>query len=264
MARKRAAARSEVPAVDGKPAAAPAKEKPRGLWGYVRSIAPAVLVALAIRAFLFEPFSIPSGSMLPTLDIGDYVIVSKWAYGLRMPFTNDMLWQAAEPRRGDVIVFEKPFEPREDLIKRVVGLPGDVVTLRDGVVYVNGEAQPRRLLQEAFAFEDRDEASGRWTERHGALFEEKLERDSGAAHAHLVLQTNPFETDEGPFRVPPGEVMVMGDNRDNSADSRVGGWFVPFGNIRGRADVIGFSAGNGRLRMDRFFRGIDAGVPEGG
>jgi signal peptidase I len=264
MARKRAAVRKEAPAMEGSATPPPEKDAPRGVLGYIRSIAPAVLVALGIRAFLFEPFSIPSGSMLPTLDIGDYVVVSKWAYGVRMPFTNDMLWQARDPQRGDVIVFEKPFEPREALIKRVVGLPGDVVTLKDGVVSVNGTPQPRKLLDEAFAFEDHDEASGRWMERHGSLFEEKLERRDGGVHPHLLLQTNPSEPDEGPFRVPPGEVMVMGDNRDNSADSRVGNWYVPFGNIRGRADVIGFSAGNGRLRMDRFLRGIDAGVPEGG
>lgn len=239
-----------------------AKEKPKGILGAIRSVGPAVAVALGIRAFLFEPFSIPSGSMLPTLQIGDYVVVSKFAYGVRMPFTNEMLWQSAEPKRGDVIVFERPTPPSENLIKRVIGLPGETVRIEDGVVFVDGEKQPRELLETAFPIDDYDERTGRWVATRADLYVEKLDEGADATHPHFVLEQIRGRAPEGPFKVPAGHVLVLGDNRDNSADSRVWG-FVPLGNIRGRADVIGFSWGQDGLRTNRLFRGLDAEVPSG-
>lgn len=238
------------------------KEKPKGLFGAVRSIGPAVAVALAIRAFLFEPFSIPSGSMLPTLQIGDYVVVTKFAYGVRIPFTNEMLWQRGVPERGDVVVFERPTPPAENLIKRVIGLPGETVKIENGVVWIDGVKQPRELLETAHPIDDYDERIRRWVATRADLYVEQLAQLDGDTHAHYVLEQVRGRSPEGPFRVPEGHVLVLGDNRDNSADSRVWG-FVPLGHVRGRADVIGFSWGQDGLRTDRLFRGLDAEVPSG-
>lgn len=245
------------------PNEAPEKEKAPGrkVLEAIRSVATALVVALAIRAFLFEPYSIPSGSMLPTLQIGDYVVVTKFAYGVRMPFTNSMIWQRGLPERGDVIVFERPTTTPETLIKRVVGVGGDEVRIVDGVVWINGEAQERRLLEESHTFDDYLEMSRAWVRASADLFVESFEEPG--RERHLVLHAKRLRRDsEGPFRVPEGHVLVLGDNRDNSTDSRAFG-FVPVGNIRGRADLIGFSWGKSGPRMDRIFRGIDASVPEG-
>lgn len=262
MAKNRgAAATSQESAAPSRPAAE--KEgKAHGLWASIRSIGPAILVALAIRAFLFEPFSIPSGSMLPTLQIGDYVVVTKFAYGVRIPFTNQLAWERKLPARGDVIVFDHPLRTGDDLIKRVVGLPGDEIRLEDGVVLVNGEPQDRRLLEEDHAFDDYSEGMRRWVPSEGDLYVEALDRRDGEVHRHFVIQQVEREPPEGPFRVPAGHVFVLGDNRDNSADSRRDGtWYVPVGHIRGRADVIGFSWGQGGFRGDRFFKSLDGEVP---
>jgi len=241
---------------------AKAKAGQKGIMGFVRSVAPALAVALAIRAFLFEPFSIPSGSMLPTLQIGDYVVVTKFAYGVRIPFTNKMLFQAGIPKRGDVIVFERPTTQPETLIKRVVGLPGELVSIVDGVVTIDGKEQPRSLIERSHAFDDYDEHRSRWRAATADLYTESLSRGDDGAHAHFVMEQIRGQPLQGPWRVPEGMVLVFGDNRDNSADSRVFG-FVPLGNIRGRADVVGFSWGKDGLRTDRILRGIDSRVPGG-
>ncbi|HEY0840944.1 MAG TPA: signal peptidase I [Vulgatibacter sp.] len=238
------------------------KKENKGVLGFVRSVAPALAIALGIRAFLFEPFSIPSGSMLPTLQIGDYVVVSKFAYGVRIPFTNQMLWQAATPERGDVIVFERPTVQPETLIKRVIGLPGETVSIRDGVVVIDGQPQARSLLERDYGFDDFDEHRGRWRAASADLYTENLSRGDGAGHPHFVMEQLHGQPAQGPWRVPEGAVLVFGDNRDNSADSRVFG-FVPLGHIRGRADVVGFSWGKDGLRTDRILRGLDSRVPEG-
>lgn len=258
-----AALASEAAAPAPAPAGAKKKKESKGLLGAIRSVGPAVAIALAIRAFLFEPFSIPSGSMLPTLQIGDYVVVTKFAYGVRVPFSNEMLWQSGLPKRGDVIVFERPTPPTENLIKRVIGLPGEEIRLVDGVVYVNGVKQPRELLETAYPIDDYDEARKVWVPARADLYVEKLAKADAENHQHFVLEQRRDQLPEGPFRVPAGHVLVLGDNRDNSADSRVWG-YVPLGNIRGRADVIGFSWGQDGLRTDRLFRGLDSQVPQGG
>lgn len=240
------------------PATAPSKGK-RAIEG-LRSLVFALLVALAVRAFLFEPYSIPSGSMLPTLQIGDYVVVTKFAYGVRIPFTNTMLWQRDLPKRGDVIVFERPTTQPETLIKRVVGLPGETVEIVDGVIHVNGVAQPRKLLEAGHAFDDYLEMTRSWVSARADLYVESFSGEGGAGD-HLVLQAQRVRRSrEGPYRVPEGHVLVFGDNRDNSTDSRAFG-VVPVGNIRGRADLIGFSWGRSGPRFDRIFHRIDGDVP---
>lgn len=253
------------------PPAAPAGAKDRkkadkgnGMMGFIRSIAPALAIALGIRAFLFEPFSIPSGSMLPTLQIGDYVVVTKFAYGVRVPFTNHMLIQSGVPDRGDVIVFERPTVQPETLIKRVIGLPGEIISIEDGMVKIDGRVQPRTLLEEDYGFDDYDEQHRRWRRASADLYVETLtEPETASRHRHFTLEQFRGQPRQGPWRVPEGHVLVFGDNRDNSADSRVFG-YVPLGNIRGRADVVGFSWGKDGLRTDRLMRGLDAKVPTGG
>lgn len=264
MSQGRSAAREKGHPVGGQGKAGkgePAK-KPKGLLATLRSLLPALLIALGIRAFLFEPFSIPSGSMLPTLQIGDYVVVTKFAYGVRLPFTNTMLWQRKIPERGDVIVFERPTVPPETLIKRVIGLPGEEVRIVGGKLVVDGVEQPSELLESEYAYDDYIEMLQQWIAARADLHVEALRNENGGEGSrHFVLLSDRLgRHDEGPFRVPEGHLLVLGDNRDNSADSRAFGT-VPLGHVRGRADVIGFSWGKDGLRTDRILKGIDADVP---
>src|SRR5690606_16814547 len=163
------------------------------------------------------------------------------------------------PDRGDVIVFERPTSQPETLIKRVVGLPGETVEIIDGIVYVDGKAQPRQLLESGHAFDDYLEFTRSWVNARADLYVESF---PGGAGDHLVLQAQRARRSrEGPYRVPEGHVLVFGDNRDNSTDSRAFG-VVPIGNIRGRADLIGFSWGKSGPRFDRIFHRIDGDVPK--
>jgi len=245
-----------------------------GTVDLVVGLGKALLVALIIRTVLIEPFKIPSGSMLPTLEIGDQIFVNKFIYGVRVPFLNWVPFPLVrKPERGDVIVFNNPVDTSKDFIKRVVGVPGDVIELRDGEqgseLYVNGELQPRRLLSPEFAVWDFPEG-GDWVERRGRLYQEAL-----AGHPHLILETPAMHPPdgEGRYLVPPGTVFVMGDNRDNSSDSRfgLGGQarrpaYVPYGNIKGKAMIVWLPLGHGGLlsglfggtgiRTDRFFHPV--------
>ena len=189
---------------------------------YARSFFPVLLVVLLLRSFLVEPFQIPSGSMRPTLEVGDFILVNKYAYGLRLPVTNTRIVELGEPERGDVMVFRFPNEPSVNFIKRVIGLPGDTLRYEGKQLYVNGEAVPKQLLDEAPVT-----APGEW------LFEERL----GEAGHHIY--NNP--RDPGPrvreIVVPEGHYFTMGDNRDHSNDSRYWG-YVPEDNIVGRAFAV--------------------------
>jgi signal peptidase I len=207
----------------------------------VRVIVHALILALIVRVFLFQPFNIPSGSMIPTLLVGDYLFVSKYSYGYSrysFPFGLNLfpgrVW-ASEPKRGDVVVFKLPRDNETDYIKRVIGLPGDEIQMIHGVLHINGKAVPKVKIAD---FIQRD-ASGR--ERHIARYKETL--PNGVSYPVLDLVKDGFGDNTEVYKVPEGHFFMMGDNRDNSTDSRflseVG--FVPFVNLVGKAQLIFFS-----------------------
>lgn len=174
----------------------------RTLVEYARSFFPVLLFVLVIRSFIFEPFRIPSGSMMPTLLEGDFIFVKKFSYGLRLPVTETKVIETGEPQRGDVIVFRLPSDPSINYIKRVVGLPGDEVIYERQRLTINGET---------VALKQGPDAS--FT---APVFVEDLD-----GRVHDILVTNPqFSTRDGTYRVPVGHYFVMGDNRDRSRDSR--------------------------------------------
>jgi len=210
------------------------------------SVFVAVLVALVLRAFVVEAFKIPSGSMIPTLAIGDQIFVNKYVFGIRIPFTAVRLVNFGMPERGEVVVFICPVPPNEDYIKRIVGLPGDTIEVRESTLYINGAPQPRTPLGRG-TFTDRD-ASGRWNTFDAFAFTETI-----GEHAHTVLQDvtmRPRASDYGPTTVPEGHVFAMGDNRDHSFDSRAWG-MVPLSNILGRSLFVWWSWGEGGLDTHR-------------
>jgi signal peptidase I len=193
---------------------------------YARSFFPVVLIVLLLRSFLVEPFRIPSGSMMPTLLVGDFILVNKFTYGVRLPVLNDKIIEVGEPKRGDIVVFRFPKQPTVDYIKRVIGLPGDRIAYFDKKLYVNG--QP--VKQTSFG---RYQGTGQGANMTGS---ERLEEDlTGVKHAILISPGVP--TVEDVFVVPRGQYFVMGDNRDNSNDSRYWGT-VPEANLVGKAFFI--------------------------
>lgn len=169
---------------------------------YSRSFFPVLLFVLVIRSFIFEPFRIPSGSMMPTLLKGDFIFVKKYAYGLRLPVTESKILDTGEPQRGDVVVFRLPADPSINYIKRVVGLPGDVITYRRHVLTVNGEVVPTEKHPHASPTDPR--------------FVEQL----GEREHQILLRDPNHNTGDNRFQVPEGHYFMMGDNRDNSQDSR--------------------------------------------
>ncbi len=218
------------------------------LWDTLRTWGPALLAVLLIRSVFAEPFRIPSGSMVPTLQIGDHILVTKYSYGLRIPLTRVPIGELDLPERGDIVVFVKPGTDDTflshnidlpvppfatlDYVKRVVGLPGDVIEVRDNQLYINSKAQPRQY-QEKYAF----------VNEHCRPSATKAFTEDLDGHPHTLLTTESYAlrmSDYGPQTVPPGQVFVMGDNRDHSADSRVWG-YVPLRNIKGKARFVWLS-----------------------
>jgi signal peptidase I len=215
-------------------------KKSGGLGETLSVIVQALLLALVIRTFLFQPFSIPSGSMRPTLLEGDYLFVTKWAYGYShhsFPFSPPLfegrIW-GSEPERGDVAVFKYPPDESLDYIKRVIGLPGDRIQLRDGLLIINDEPVKREKIGQI------DNPDVTEQNRPVDVYRETL--PNGVSYEALDIFPGAIEDNTREFVVPEGHYFMMGDNRDNSADSRVWG-FVPAENLVGRANIIFFSIG---------------------
>jgi signal peptidase I len=204
---------------DGEPSKEPA------LVEFSRSFFPIVLIVLLIRSFAYEPFRIPSSSMMPTLRVGDFIFVSKFSYGLRLPVVNTKILALGEPERGDVAVFRLPSDPATNYIKRIIGLPGDVVTMRDKRLWINGEPVQLELHDERVDIE----CGGFWISARPAT-------ETIGRHSHTIYLGDQRDR-SSPFLnrpVPEGQYLVMGDNRDCSRDGRVIG-YIPEGNLVGRA-----------------------------
>lgn len=240
------------------------KKEKQGFFSGTMGLIWAALIALAIRSFCFEPYNIPSSSMVPTLLVGDYLFISKWDYGysrhafpFSIPLIPGRIFYTA-PKQGDIIIFKTPTDNRTDFIKRVIGLPGDTVQVKGGRLHINGALVPREFQEKQF-----------WTTEGGsAVYARYVETLPGGVRHDIyeVSDAMPMVDDTPAVVVPPDHFFVMGDNRDNSQDSRFWG-VVPAKNLIGKARFI-FYSNNGAgwfiefwkwhksLRFSRFFKGI--------
>ena len=229
------------------------KKNNEGFIETIKTIISAVLIALVIRTFAFEPFNIPSGSMLPTLLVGDYLFVSKYSYGYSkhsfplsfMPISGRYFF--SEPKRGDVAVFKLPRDNKTDYIKRIVGLPGDKIQLQAGRLFINGNLVYRDRVEDFV-----DDNSFNFTSK---MFLEKLPNNND--HFILELGDNYLFDNTREYIVPDEHYFMMGDNRDNSEDSRSQVGFVPKENLVGRAEILFFST-NGSASIFEFWKWHDA------
>ena len=221
-------------------------KKSSGFVETVRTVVYAVLIAVVIRTFAYEPFNIPSGSMVPTLLIGDYLFVSKLSYGYSrhslpfgLPLFDGRIW-ATPPERGDVAVFKLPTDGKTDYIKRIVGLPGDRLQVVGGILRINGEPVRRERIEDYLAGSGSDTVYTQYIET----------LPNGVAHRIIERSDDASLDDTGVYVVPPDHYFAMGDNRDNSQDSRVldAVGFIPAANLVGRAEILFFSTdGSARL-----------------
>jgi len=233
---------------------------------YARSFFPVLLLVFVLRGFIAEPFRIPSGSMLPTLEIGDFILVNKFSYGIRLPILHKKIVELNEPKRGDIVVFRHPPLDKISYIKRMVGLPGDLIEHRGNDLIVNGEPVVTVPEGDYLPFGER---------RSLSLNNQTIATDTSAIGGELTGEVVEYSvlfnnnrannTRKGELRVPPGHYFVMGDNRDNSSDSRVWG-LVPDENIIGKAFFVWFhydSVKGGGLKLSRVGTNIEAqALPE--
>lgn len=244
-----------------------AVKQQNALWENIKVIVQALLLAMIIRTVLFQPFTIPSGSMMPTLLVGDYIFVNKFAYGYSkysLPFSPDLFSGrifSSQPKRGDVVVFRFPPNPDVDYIKRVIGLPGDRIQVKNDILYINGQAVPR---------EPHGTFASDYSQEPGdsiPVYSERLP-DTGKVFDTLDLSPTSRGDNTQEYVVPADHYFMMGDNRDNSDDSRFDVGYVPFENLIGRASVIFFSLGHDtsfreiwkwptNMRWDRLFKVVE-------
>ena len=208
---------------DADPSAQDELEKEPAIVETSKSIFPVLLIVLVLRSFLFEPFQIPSGSMIPTLEVGDFILVNKFNYGLRLPVSGTKILSVGDPKRGDVMVFKQPGQEHINFIKRVIGLPGDTVRYSGKRLWVNGNEIPQEFVAQL--------ADNRSVYR---LYNESAESKQYEIRKEVMLND---PRAEGIWEVPEGMYFTMGDNRDRSNDSRYWG-FVPEKNIVGKAVYI--------------------------
>lgn len=212
---------------------------------YGASFFPVILAVFFLRSFIVEPFKIPSGSMIPTLQVGDFILVNKFTYGIRLPVINQKIIPINDPKRGDVMVFRYPEDPSLDYIKRVVGLPGDKILYQDKRLVINGVEVPVKPLED-YLHPERLYYSQQFSAKIGEV-EFRFLNDGDAPAAVPVVTDFPnrdaciYNNAGVMCTVPPGHYFMMGDNRDNSRDSRVWG-FVPDKNIVGKAYFVWFHA----------------------
>lgn len=198
------------------------------VWDWAKSIIVAAVLFVVIRTFFVAAYKIPSGSMERTLLVGDFLLVDKMVYGAEIPFTHRHLPALRHPERGDVIVFQYPVDPSKDFVKRLVGLPGDTLSMHDGVLVVNGRAQRERYVTHTDPEIDPSGEEFRW------------QRDYLVRTAEASMGYHPSRNNWGPLVVPEGSYFVLGDNRDNSLDSRYWG-FVPDSLVKGRPLMVYYS-----------------------
>ena len=216
---------------------------------YARAFFPVILVVFVLRSFIVEPFRIPSGSMLPSLYIGDFILVSKFSYGIRLPLINQKIISIDVPKRGDVLVFRYPHDQKTNFIKRVVGIPGDVIDYRGKQIWINGSAVPLEA-GERHVLNNSSSADASVVE-----YQEQL----GEKIHGVLLDESRRSRDMLRITVPEGQYFVMGDNRDHSNDSRFWG-FVPDTNLVGRAFLVWFSwdtAGGGGVNWPRLGKSVE-------
>lgn len=251
-ARRADLARQGIAQVDGNIEDARQRLLMQPWWlDWTAGLFPVILVVFLLRSFLFEPFKIPSGSMLPTLESGDLILVNKFDYGIRLPVLNRKIVANGDPQRGDVVVFRYPPDPRTDYIKRVVGVPGDEVAWLNKTLTINGKAVSTKPMPDYYD-EDSQRYARQLVESLGTVDHRVLLRDDrppfvSGVEAFPMRDACRYSAEGVTCKVPPGHYFVMGDNRDNSIDSRYWG-FVPDRNLVGRAFLVWMNFGNlGRI-----------------
>ncbi len=224
---------------------------------YPKSFFPIILIVFTLRSFVMEPFKIPSGSMIPTLLVGDFILVNKYTYGIRLPVINKKIVDVNEPKRGDVLVFRYPEDPSIDYIKRVVGLPGDTITYHNKQLIINGETIKTeyegdyKYIESGFGYIYSDRFSEYLTaESHSILINQDIKGIQFSNVRQFELRENcKYQRTGFTCEVPPGNYFTLGDNRDSSSDSRYWG-FVPEQNIVGKAFMIWWNFGDfGRIGL---------------